>query len=263
MGKNRINTEMWEKMGKWFDWNKVSHSLRSAIISTTGKILHLYFSWWDKSLENTAKWYIKKTQTQINIDNASKEAIQKFITWWKWIIISNHQSGNFSDYLPLFSIFWDKVLKNGPCYTGIYNFNMNKREFPEYTFRPATMRTIQDGKDIINYIDNDTKYLKNTWWFLFELPSWAETSEEAEFQGIFRRIITKSDEKLPILVNKISYKEPMGYKDVLLSLLGKKKPIVTIKTKLELVKDWKDISWKAMSWKEMRERYNNLFKQSH
>lgn len=235
---------------------ELSHDLRSAVISIAWKVFHVLFSWWDKSLEKTSKGYMKKTHTTINVDDNSTRTIEELKESWKGIIISNHKSGVFSDYLPLFATLWDDVLNKSIFYTGSYNLTMNQREFPEYEFRPATLRTREDVIKLKDQIKNDVEKINSNWWYIFIIPSWANTSEDAEFQAIFQRMIKQAADDLPVLVSHIEHDSSRWYKQIAESMMKWVKSETTITSKLQSAKDWKNDNWKAMKWDEMRAKYN-------
>ncbi|HMY81008.1 MAG TPA: hypothetical protein PK048_04170 [Candidatus Absconditabacterales bacterium] len=179
----------------------------------------------------------------------------------KGIIISNHKSGVFSDYLPLFATLGDDILKKCIFYTGSYNRAMNQREFPDYVFRPATLRTRKDVIDLKDQLKNDIDYVNNNGGYIFIIPPGANISEDAEFQALFQRIIKGSEDNLSLLVNYIEHDSIRGYKQIAQSIIGSSTPSKTIITsKLQSVKDWKDNNGNVMKGDEMRKKYNTDMK---
>lgn len=238
---------------------ELSEEARSLLISTLWKTLHILFSWWNKNLKDTSEGYLNKTWTKVEIDDESKNAINEFWKLGKWIIISEHKSWVFSDYLPLFSELPDDILKKSIFYTWSYNLSMNKREFPGYEFRPATLKNKKDKHEIDNLkkqIEEDIKKVKEKWWYIFIIPSWANTNKNAEFQAIFQRFIKLSDNDLPILENHITHSSSKWYKEIWKSIITKNWWITKISSTLWKASDWIDENWKVMNWRQMREKYN-------
>lgn len=241
------------------DMKKLSHNIRSTVISISWKVFHIILSWWDKSLEKTSKLYVEKTNTNISIDNCSNKAIENLKRLWKWIIISNHKSGNFSDYLPLFATLGDDILKKSIFYTGAYNLAMNKREFPEYEFRAATLKNRKDIIRLMKQIKNDIEKINDIWWYIFIIPSWEGTSDDTEFKAIFQKMIKWSDDNMPVLANYVKHNYSRWYKQIAESIIRWINSNITISSQLQSVKNWKDSNWKAMKWYKMREKYNKDF----
>ena len=80
------------------------------------------------------------------------------------IIMSNHESWTFSDYLPLLAALWDGILKKTIFYTGSYNLSMNRKESPEYEFRSAALRTKNDVAILADQVTKDIKKMTEEWW---------------------------------------------------------------------------------------------------
>lgn len=232
--------------------SKIPINLRSSIISVAWKAFHILLSWSDESLEKTSKWYLNKTNTSVDIDIESITSILDFKNLWKWIIISNHVSWVFSDYLPLFSILWDEILKKCIFYTWAYNLSMNKREFPEYEFRAATLKTRNDVFGLEKYLNEDIQKVNNEWWYIFIIPSWNSTSNWTDFKAIFQRLIKWSSDNLPILVNHVEHDWDIWYKEIATKLFTGL-DWVTTRINSQISYAWE---WKNLKWKEMREKYN-------
>lgn len=224
--------------------------LRSNIISIAWKLFHNLFG--NKpSLEETAKKYSKKTGTKFILSDQSKDKIDKFKRYGKGIIISNHPSGVFSDYLPVFASLGDEILKKSIFYTGSWNLKMNQTEFPDCTFRSANNL----WKTGLIQLQEDIKKVNEKGGFLFIIPSWADTSENRTFKGIFKRIITNSENNLPVLSCKVKHNWKKGYLQLAKSLFTKKGGISTVNIEDKTIKDWKDKEGKPLSPKEMRAVY--------
>lgn len=219
----------------------LQESIRSGIISVAWKLFHILFGN-DRSLEKTGEQYLKKTGTQLILDEHSKWDIEALKNFGKGIIIANHPSGVFSDYLPLLSALGDDILKKTIFYTGRRNLKMNQKEFPNYDFRAATNL----GKNGLEILKKDIEKVNSTWWFLFIIPSGADTSQEAPFQGIFKRIIAYSEEKLPVLTCKVEHDSPKGYPQIAKAYLSKSGGISKVKTSMTKVKDWENKNKKEM-----------------
>lgn len=258
--KSSLNVQMHMKLSNvWRGLpikKEVYHDMRSAAISVAGKVFHLLLSWGHASLAETAHRYIQKTHTAIHLDARSDQAIQDLKNLWKGIIIWNHQSGVFSDYLPLFAMLWDEILKKTIFYTGAYSVAMNQREFPAYTFRPATLRTRKDVLQLKTHIEDDMQKIDNTGWYIFIIPSWSNTSEDAEFQAVFQRMITHASDRLPILVSYVTHNTMRWYAQIVESVIRGTTSEAQIVAKLQVAKDWKDHNGKAIKWDEMRKKYH-------
>lgn len=226
---------------------------REKKIVVAGKLFHLLFSGWNKSLEKTALWYIKKTGTKLVIDDNSKLAINNLELEGKWIIIATHISGVFSDYLPLYAVLWDTILKKSIFYTWSHSIAMNKREFPDYQFRWATPRSLKETKEMMKQLKLDIDKINQEWWYLFIIPSGANTSDDAEFQWIFKKMIANSNDDLPVLVNHLVHTTDRWYKNIAKSLIFKNAWDCNITSQITYALDWK-----GLNWKESREKYNSL-----
>ena len=250
----------------WITNEQIKHTIRKTIINTWWKILHSLIWWW-KSLEETAKQYIKKLWIEIKIDDDSKNNLNEFKNSDKWLIISNHESWVFSDYLPIFAELWDEILKKSIFYTWAYNLEMNKKEFPDYNFRAATLTKREDVRELKENIKNDIAKIKEEWWYIFLIPSWENTEYWWEFKGIFQKMIKSLDHDFPILASKIehqnwkwSYSEIWKY--ILKNFSNKIANIIWESDKLDtlsfkLVKSW---LFKWENWDTMKRLYLELFK---
>lgn len=252
---------MWNLNTLWTNNNilkpsKLPLKIKWVIISIWWKVFHILFSMWDKSIENTAKWYLDITWTNLNIDQESISNIEYIKNKWCWIIISNHIDFTFADYLWLFSAFWKEILDKVIYYTWVYNLNMNKREFPNNEFRQATKINIES----LLLLKNDIKEINSWNWYIFIIPSWDDETKNAKFKWIFKKIIELSEDDLPILVNYIEHFDESGkinkksYINIILSLLNKNWWITNVTSKLFTASDFK-----LLSWAQMRTKYNQMF----
>lgn len=235
---------------------------RKAMISTTWAILHILFSWWDPSLDWTANKYLMSTWIKTIIDEESRNNISKFHELWKWIIISEHKSFNFSDYLPIFAELWDKILEKCVFYTWDWNLAMNQREFSNYQFRSATLKensTKEDKDNLKKQVQKDIEKVKREWWYIFIIPSWDDSKELSNFKSLFREMIKNSDDDLSVLVNHIQHKTQdweninVWYKDIWKSMLTKKLWEFEISSQMTKASQWKD-----KKWNESREFYESI-----
>ena len=243
--------------------------VRSAIISFIGGFLHSGLSWRDENLEATAQGYLDKTNTTINSSEKTNNAINALKEKWKWIIIANHESWVFSDYLPLFSLLTEEILKNCIFYTASHNLAMNKREFPDYEFRPA-----KAAKLSIKNLENDIRKIEKDWWYIFLIPAWENTDDDAPFLWIFKKIIENSTDELPILASRVSHKHSMGYMQIWQAIL--QNIIHSLQDKMSKNEETKQTNqknlwtttisaqltsseeWKKLDWTWMRSFYNKV-----
>ncbi len=243
------NIERWKQ--------ELPHNLKSGIYSVAWKVFHVLFSWGDTSLENTSKKYLQKAHINLVISEESLNAIGQFKQWWRGIIMSSHPTWYFSDYLPLFATLGDQILKKAIFYTGAYNLSMNKREFPEYTFRAATLIVKEDAMNLKQQLAIDIEKINSDDGYIFIIPSWETVGEDVPFKGISRRIIQWSQDNLPVLVNHIHHKSPISRKDIARFMLTGKWETTTISSQLTTIQDRKE--WgKVLTGKEMREKYKQL-----
>lgn len=233
-----------------------SPALRSAVISAAGKVFHILLSGGNKSLELTAKWYLRKTKNFPSLDDTSLEAIQSLKSAWQGIIISNHQSGVFSDYLPLFAALWDDILQKSIFYTGAYNLAMNQREFPDYQFRAATLKNREDVIRLKSDIQNDIATINYQWWYIFIIPSWDNTAPDAKFLAVFQRMLEQSNDDLPVLSNQVTHSATWSYSEIAKALLGGEWFKTSIHANISTVADRKDGEGKIGNWKELRQIYD-------
>lgn len=137
--------------------------------------------------------------------------------------------------------------------------SMNEKEFPQYTFRPATIRTRKDVKQMKEQLTKDIETIEKDGGYIFIIPAGTNLDENAEFLSLFRRIIQGLASETIVLANKVHHTTPQGYREIAEELLrtgiGAKVTAVTqITSKLSRVGDWK-----AMDGKSMRRHYNDLF----
>ena len=246
--------KVWEKLSKlWFN-------TRSAIVSTIWKAMHLIISKWNKSLEETSNKYLENIWVESYINHKSRNELDEFKWNEKWLIISSHKSGNFADYLPIFAKLWDDILKKTIFYTWKYNLEMNRREFPDYNFQPATSGNITDSKKILENLEINIKKIENEWWYIFIMPSWANIDNNWEFKGIFKRIMNWLWDEFPILANNIEHNWNWTYPEIWKSLIWLWDS--NKKTKIDF-KNATSSDFKDKNGEEMREFYNLLFEEKN
>ncbi len=222
-----------------------SSKVRSTMINIFWKVFHEIISKWNSSLEETSKAYLERNN--INLKIKWENELEKFKKGDRWLIIATHSSWNFADYLPIFAELWDEILKKSVFYTGAYNKKMNEVEFPDYTFRAATLEKKEDVKKLIKNIENDIEKVSREWWYIFIIPAWESTEQKAEFKSIFKRFVDKLDDNISVLTSRVIHEWNPNYINIL-----RWKWFET-----ELVfKNMKVSNFKWRNWKEMREVYN-------
>ncbi len=223
--------------------------MRKTIISTAWKVFHILLHW-KNNLFQTAENFSKNYN--INIDDLSKKSIEVLRDQRKWVIISNHQNMNFSDYLPLFEQLGEEILEKTIFYTAEWNLDMNNSIFKNNEFRQATFKNISDWKNIIYELQNDLERIQNEWGYIFIIPTWA--SKEEKFQWIFRRIVQK-DTDLPLLYSKVETEQNLWYKKIIQDMYSKDTSQINITTRF-----WKTSDLQQISWEEMFTYYDELIK---
>lgn len=253
-----ISKQFWNILSwKWF--SLITEDNRSSVISVLWRWLHLVF-WQLWNLYKTSNSFLSMTNTTVEIDDSSKVEIEKLRKDGKGIIISNHSSWIFTDYLPLFAQLWEEVLNKCIFYTWDYNLEMNKREFPNLSFRSATIpnwANIEYVKSMKEQLEKDVESIIKEWWYIFMIASWANNDENAKFLSLFTRVIKlleKTNENVQVLANKVTHSWNFWYKQVLSSLLKRERQSVSLKSKLTNVSDWT-----GKNWVESRDYYNSLF----
>ncbi len=222
-------------------------SMRKTIISTAWKVFHILLQW-KNNLYQTSENFSKNYQ--INIDDMSKKSIEELKDQKKWVIISNHQNMNFSDYLPLFKQLGEEILAKTTFYTAEWNLDMNNSIFKDNTFRQATFKNISDWKDIIQQLSDDIQKIESDWGYIFIIPAWA--SREEKFQWIFKRIIQKETD-LPLLYSKVETMQNLWYKQIVQDMYTESSWEINIHTRL-----WNTSDLTEMSWEEMFTYYHQL-----
>ena len=108
----------------------------------------------------------------------------------RWIIIGNHHSSKFPDYLPMFWYLWDDILEKTLFFTGPYNLEMNRREFPGYEFVAAVESGREEMHELMETVKLKLKKMKDQWGYIFLLPAgpW-EDSGNKPFQALFGQIL--------------------------------------------------------------------------
>lgn len=233
---------------------KISLAIKTKVITIGWKILHILLANWEQKLEAVSNTYLEKTWTKLVIDKQAEEEIEKLREYEKWIIILNHSSSIFSDYLPLFAILKEPILKKILIYTWSYNLEMNKKEFLNYEFRSWTIKERRDIIELKKQIKEDVENIENNGWYIFIIPSWSNINIDADFWGIFLKMIKWINPETPVLVNHVEHEWDKQYLQIAKNLITKKWWESRIKTKLTFARDWK---WKT--WKESRRFYNSIF----
>lgn len=200
--------------------------MRKTIISTAWKVFHILLQG-NNNLYKTAQNFSKNYN--VEIDEVSKQSIQELQKNQKWVIISNHQNMNFSDYLPLFEQLWEDILEKTVFYTWEWNLNMNESLFENNDFRQATFRNITDWKNIVNQLQVDLEKIENQWWYIFIIPTGA--SREEKFQWLFKRIV-EHKQNLPLLHSKVKSHQDLWYKDIVENIFQNNNSRIDVTTRL-------------------------------
>lgn len=247
-----------ELRGDLPDYNEFDKLSRELKIQFFWKIFHaLYWvnfgNLFTKSLEEVSKLFIQRAWLELLPVWDTLVSIDKFKQNWKWIILLDHtQFANFSDYLPLFALLEDDILKKCVFYTWSYNLKMNQEEFPDYKFRWAIPIDKKDVKRLTSEINEDIERINKEWWYIFVIPSWAWNTKHWDFRAIAKRFIDWLWDNSMVLASKVS--RGFSYKNIAKSSIVWKLWKVEINWITSSISDWK---WKT--GQEMRENYESMF----
>lgn len=253
--KNIFMTNIHSKNWKWFLVTRIRQILPPAmadqIVLLGGKVIHnLIFP--GETLSDTAKTYIQRTGTEIDISRDSQESIETFKEQWKWIIIMNHEAGTFWDYMPLFFLLWEDILRNSVFYTGKNILKMAKKEFPGYKFITSWYNTISEAKDLIQTQRELMTSIQEKWGYIFIIPAGLDAREEAPFQALFKRLVESWDMNLPLLISH--GQGGMNYSEMMKNI-GSSWPN-RFHLQAEMTSLW---GWKWQNGSEMKKYYNSFF----
>lgn len=236
--------------------------IRPVLIQVWWAVFHTLLGG-DPKLWITGVRYMRKKQRRwenVRVEKRDPEKLAQHIAalkeHGKWIIIMNHHSGNFADYLPVFGFLGDDILEETTFFTGGYNLPMNTKEFPQYQFQRWDPLGWVEAKD----------FLKKIWWitvekerdggYIFLIPAWAGRDDGTKpFGAAFHHIIRDLSWDTPILAFHVEHDQEVGYGKILLSRLGLGSYTSRIQSALSTVSDWRSIPKE-----HRREYYNSLFK---
>lgn len=177
---------------------------------------------------------------------------------WRWIIILNHASWIFADYLPTFWFLGDDLLREATIYTAGFNLPMNEQEFPDYDFRRVNPKSIKDKKTFLTGLWERILEIEWWGWYLFIVPAWPGKDEgNKPFLAAFNHIVSQISSDTPILALRTTFDSDVTYGKILLA----RSWLATIDTTLES-KITKASEWKWVPKQLRREYYNSLFKKS-
>lgn len=247
------NKEINDSNNSKLEIDKKSLEVRSQIILFWAKVFSiLYWKNENTSLTEFSKSYINKTWTNIVISNDSQKELQEFLNLDRGVILLDHsQFSNFSDYLPLFSLLWEEVLSKCIFYTWSWNVSMNKKFFPNYTFRWANPIGKTEAIDLLESIKNDIDKINNQGGFIFLVPSWPSNNSDIEFKWIANRILNWLDDNIKSLSVKVD--KWIDYKTMFINSFIWNIWDINLSTKITEISNWK---W--LSNDEMRAYQNDL-----
>lgn len=245
------------------------------------KIAHFMFWKFSSSLEDVSIDFLKNTNTLCEYnDNISPIEISDFIKWWKWLIISNHSSITFADYLPLFARLWDEVLKKCVFFNWYKVIKANSKEFKDYVLRatnsvksynksPEWKQDINSinpnfswTKKILETIDLDiSRITSNEWWYVFLIPMWEW--DEWNFKWIFKRFIKWLPSDFPVLVANTYHENPRSYWEIMKNyFLSKVNTIIwdTDYLNKTTITARNATAWefKWLDWEEQKQKYYEI-----
>lgn len=197
-----------------------------------------------------------------------QEDIKRLKQAWKWVIIWNHHSSKFPDYLPVFWCVWDDILQKTLFFTGPYNLEMNRKLFPDYQFEPAVERGKNEMHKLNLVLKGKLQEMKDKWGYIFLLPAWPGVdSGDKPFQALFGQILRglaweggidwSSGSETPVMTFHVEHSEPLSYGKIVLKRLGYADYRSSVQGVLTQAADWPE-RW----WAEQRVFYNRLFKKS-
>lgn len=236
-------------------WNTPMYFSREIAIRIWWRAFHLLYGG-NKSLAETGKSYRSGWRNQgesggieiVDRDQLTSQ-IDALRKSWKWVIIFNHDSGIFADYLPHFWLLWDDILKNAVIYTADFNLPMNTAEFPGYDFRVANPQNLEGRKRLLEELKNiGDKYV-------IILPAWpGKDPGNKPFQALFSHILKATHPDARVLAFHTKHSIPIWYEDLVMRRLWGGKFLTTIQSSLTSVSQWPK-KW----WVEQRSFYNGLF----
>lgn len=242
------------------DWYK--QQLRSLAIQVGGAVFHILL-WNQASLETTWRLYMGEKWKDGSYPDISFNPMKLSTDiWileerWRWIIIMNHDSWIFPDYLPIFGLVSDDILTKTTFYTWPYNLAMNRARFPWYHFESTVENdNFKDKKTLLEKVKTTTANLSAEWGYIFLMPAGAGKDDGGKpFQAIFSHIIKGLNGDTPVLAIHVEHKGEVSYGSVLRKHFRQRSFKTNIASEMTYVKDWPQTSWP-----EQRRYYNQLFK---
>lgn len=237
--------------------------VRPTLIRVWWAVFHAMYGW-DKRLGVTWVTYMGNGEKRwkhvhMNVDEvALRRDILALKDAWKWIIILNHASWIFADYLPAFWYLGDDILSETTLYTAGFNLPMNQSEFPEYDFREANPTTIKKKKQLLYELW--ARILEIEWqgWYLFIVPAWIGKDDgNKPFLPAFNHILWNISPDTPVLSFRTSYDSPVSYGKILLARRWLAEFQTTLESRMSRALDWQSVDKD-----KRREYYNSLFKKS-
>lgn len=248
--------------------------VRSKIIEVWGAVFAVLYGSTKKLwvtgvryMKNGAKrWPIRDVSV---IDESWLQAqIHKLKEAGRGVIILNHHCSKFPDYLPAFWYLGDDILRQTLFFTGPYNLEMNRKQFPWYQFEPAVEGGRNEMHGLLEVLKMKLKAIHQEWGYIFLIPAWPweDYGNNKPFQALFGQILRwlshesapeGSAPEIPIMAFHIEHSEPISYGKILLKRFGLFRYNTTLEWKLTRLSEWPD-----RGWVKQRAFYNQLFKKS-
>lgn len=195
---------------------------------------------------------MQKTGTTVAVDSKSEEQRETFKQMDGWLVIANHQSGNFSDILPIFAFLGEDQVKKMMLYVIGRTEWMYGDLFPNNVCKSATMESRDDLPILLKNIETWVEHINNSG-NVFLIPSWSVLWGSIPFGAVFHRVVENLDPGTAILVNHIEWNQDTWYLSIAKNIITKKGPSLSVKAHLTLAGDW---VW--MSGEQARKYYNDL-----
>lgn len=246
------------------------------------KIAHLLYWMNSQSFSELSKNFTKycKIDKQYR-DNESKLAFEEFKKNESWLIIWNHSSVTFSDYLVYFEDLWDETISKTAFYNWYKVIDWNRNEFPNIVLRNTNSVTSYKNnpdwkldldkpiwwfswtKEIYKQVIDDAEMLNNEENFVFLLPMWYW--DDWNFLWIFKKIIKNLNDDVKILLVNTEHSKQIWWIDMLkTSFLSRIEEIIWHETENKFCKTtitariataW-DFKW--LNWGEQKQKYYEI-----
>ncbi len=201
----------------------------------------------------------KKRSELRGVELPNRDELQAYIealkAEWKWVIILNHASWIFADYLPIFWYIGDDILSETTIYTAGFNLAMNQAEFPDYDFRSVDPTTHRKKKQFLTELWARCIEIEREWGYIFIVPAWPGRDDgNKPFLAAFNHIVSGISPNTPVLALHISHDTNVSYSKILLARFWVSNFKTSIASELNTASEWQN-----SPKKHRRDFYNGLF----